>query len=771
MLFLAGALGFFYWGYLNGQRFIWDDTLQQFYPFVSYVARSISQGRFPLWFPGLHDGMPLYCDPQLSVLYPPQWLLIPFVQGDRLPFVVYQRYIVLHYFAGGLFTYAFLRQLKFRPVAALTGAIVFCLSGFASLHIVNFVLIQTYAWLPLQLLCIHRLTGTRSRWAWLGLVGAMLMSLLAGHQQTTVYCWYLVIAYWLYRGYSVGHSDAPGRWAKARRVVVRDLPKLAGTFVVVFALGASLLIPAAQNWLHTARARQPFEIIADTSLPYCELLSLLVPNYFGQTQGESPVEFWGYDARSWTVVHNPSNSGLPGYWQYWEFGVYAGQIFWIALLVILSNWRRIDDRRTAGFFVISGVVGLWFMLGRYGGLFQVLYHILPGASLFRGPAKMACVVTFAGAVLSACAIDQVARASRGLRSWPVFLPAAAGFGLALVLSTGGDRLPLALLHLGRLDYARSETLFAAAVAVVCAVALVGAVRLPRRWMQMLFLGVIPIACVVDFSHAYGFFQCGHFDPDQFYTNSDPLLPRLQQYREQFGPVRFGQIVANTISEGLSMARNDACFYDFVEVPEGYTSFYLDSVASFQSITNRPAKLDIQNIKVIMEVDATGTYYLGTRSKAFLRARFFGRARQFDSRAALLSALESGQIDWYNEAAVAGPLTTALPTEMSQASGTNSDGEVQFESITPESYAVTYNVKRPGVILVSQAFYPGWVTDDERIKLIEVFGAFQGLVIPEPGQGRVRVRFSPPALKWGSAITLLGVAACAVTVFRKRPRPS
>ena len=98
VVFLACVLGFFYWGFLSGRCFIWEDTLTQFYPYVNYFARSIHSGRLPLWFPGVHDGMPFYCDPQSSVFYPLQWLLIPFVRDDRLPFMVYQRYIVLHYF-------------------------------------------------------------------------------------------------------------------------------------------------------------------------------------------------------------------------------------------------------------------------------------------------------------------------------------------------------------------------------------------------------------------------------------------------------------------------------------------------------------------------------------------------------------------------------------------------------------------------------------------------------------------------------------------------
>ena len=68
----------------------------------------------------------------MAVFYPPQWLLVPFVEDGRLPFLVYQRYIVLHYLLGGLLMYAFLKRLKLSPMAALAARSSF-LSP-ASLH-------------------------------------------------------------------------------------------------------------------------------------------------------------------------------------------------------------------------------------------------------------------------------------------------------------------------------------------------------------------------------------------------------------------------------------------------------------------------------------------------------------------------------------------------------------------------------------------------------------------------------------------------------------
>ncbi len=766
---LALVLTFFYWGFLAGRYFIWDDTLTEFYPGANYFAASIHVGRFPLWFPGVHDGQPFYSDPQMAVFYPLQWLLVPFIQNGRLPFLVYQGYIALHYLLGGLFLYAFLKQIRLGPVAALAGALVFCLSGFASLHLVNFVIIQVYVWLPLQLLCVDCLVSGKSRWAWLGLLGAMVMSLLAGHQQTTVYCWYLVIAYWLYRYYSRRRKDRPDWKTTVWRVVSKDAPKLIGVFVLVFGLSAVMLIPAAQNWWRTARRGQSFESIADTSLPYDQLVTLLVPNFFGKTQSiNSPLPFWGVDPHSLTVVRNGPINAKPGYWQYWEFGAYTGQIFWLALLLILFNWRNLENKQTILFFVFVWLAAIWFMLGQYGGLFQILYRILPGAAVFRGPAKMSGVATFAAAILTAYAIDLLRRRPTGLDYWPVLLPVVGCACLVLALHFGGPQLARGLRNPERLDWSQQETFFALAVSATGAVAAIGLIRSPQRWAQSLCLGTLLFATVADFHHAYGSFQRGNASPDEYYPDTTQLLPLLKDYREQRGPFRFGQINRGRISEEIATVRNLPYFHDFLEVPEGYTSFYLDGVAEFQAITNVEAKIGIQNVVVTMERDEAGKDWLGRRTNSFPRAIFFTRIRRYDSRAALLGALEGGQIDWRREAAVVDSDIPGLTGQERKDDATNTDDEVRFASVSPETYSVKYHVSRPGIIFVSQAYYPGWQVINAWFQIVEVFGAFQGIVIPQAGEGEVIVHFSPPALKMGLAISLISLL---ITILLVRFGPS
>ena len=757
--FLAAFLGFFYWGFLNGRCFIWNDTLTEFYPGVNYFATSIHGGRLPLWFPGVRDGSPFYSDLQAGGFYPAQWLLIPFVHNGRLPFVAYQRYIVLHYLFGGLFTYAFLKRLKLSPIAAVTGALVFCFSGFASLRIASFAAFQPVAWLPLQLLFVHRLTCDRSRLSWLGLVGAMIASLLAGFPQTTLYCWYLVTAYWLYRCYSVHRREVSSTRMAVRRVAGKGLAKIVGAFVLVFGLAGIMVAPGVENWWRTARPNRLFEAeaLADSSLPYDQVLTLFVPNFFGTSQSAgSPVPFWGFDPHSQTVMLNSPVDAKPGFWQYWEFGAYAGQIFWLALFLMLFNWQRLEDKRDLGFWLATWAVATWFMLGRYGGLFQILHRILPGASLFRVPARMSCVATFAAATLCAYAVDFIRRRADELRLWPVLLPAAGGACLAMVLHAGGEHLGGGLRDLDKLTWSRHETLCTLVLAILCALAVLGVIRSQKRWIQTACLCCLPLVSAADFYHAYGSFHRGAVSPNECYPDTSRLLSLLKDYREQRGPFRFGQIIRGRVGEEIATFRNLPYFHEFLEVPEGFTSFYLDAVRRFQAITNQAAKIDIQNIRVTMERDENGKDWLGTRTNSLPRAQFFARIRRYDSRDELLAALERGDIDWHNEVAVSEPFSFDGVGGDEPSLGASDNDSVQFQSLTPERYSITYSVSRPGIVFVSQAFYPGWVPNDKSIKLIEAFGAFQGLVIPRAGTGQIVVSFSPPALKLGATITIISI---------------
>jgi uncharacterized membrane protein YfhO len=128
-------------------------------------------------------------------------------------------------------------------------------------------------------------------------------------------------------------------------------------------------------------------------------------------------------------------------------------------------------------------------------------------------------------------------------------------------------------------------------------------------------------------------------------------------------------------------------------------------------------------------------------------------------------LDRNEIDWHAETAVWGSDPLGADREMDRNPPVGTNDEVRFVAKTPEAYSIVYNVSRPGIVFVSQAFYPGWIADDGKFKIVEVFGAFQGIVIPEAGHGEINVTFSPPILKWALAISSLSVMiAILIAVF-------
>jgi len=66
-------------------------------------------------------------------------------------------------------------------------------------------------------------------------------------------------------------------------------------------------------------------------------------------------------------------------------------------------------RETAGFYALVGVLAFWSSFGPAGGLYTLLYHLVPVFSFLRAPSRLGLLVTFS---LVVCASLWVAGASR-----------------------------------------------------------------------------------------------------------------------------------------------------------------------------------------------------------------------------------------------------------------------------------------------------------------------------------------------------------------------
>jgi len=391
---------FFYWHVLiNPSRHIPFDIEGYYFPVISYLARSVREGRAPFWDPYTYAGMPLYGDLQVQLFYPGTWLAIfaGNLNGGRNIYYWVEWLIPLHMMLAGLFALLLARRLGLSHPAALLAATVYQLGGYFASQATHLGAICDGAWLPLAILAIFEMRrGFRPRWFAL-LALAACLSILAGFSATTV-----VIA-----GSTIVFALA---LLAAREASWRVLPVLAGGWLLGAVAASIQLIPLWQlTRLSIASERAAW--ITAWGAPLQSLVSLMRPDYYHIFEGLTPQYKLPYN---FTFLY-----------------VYCG----IApLLLILATPLVRKAGRALMFLALTIVSALW-MLGEHTPIYQFVFQHLPEmvrGALYAWYAMMAFCL-FVG-LTAATVLDRL-----GSR-----VPEAALWILALVtgwdlIQTGRDR--------------------------------------------------------------------------------------------------------------------------------------------------------------------------------------------------------------------------------------------------------------------------------------------------------------------------------------------
>ena len=752
---VAGVVGY-YFDYLAGKAFIWEDMAAYYFPVTHYFCTAVAGGRFPFWLPGLLNGVPLYTDFQVALYYPFRWLLVLFVHNGELPILVYQWYIVLHIGLGALLMYGYLTSHRLRPLSCLVGSLVFCFAGFSALQIIHNPMLKVYAWLPLQLWLVDKAVATRRARYYAGLTLAIFLSVCAGFPQTTLYDSYLVIAYWLYRRYRTLPEQLPRTGAVICRHLAAEGGRIAGVLMSVLLLSAILILPTVEHWRLSSRRELGFAGMAAQSLPPRNLIQLAVPNFFMffDTVGR------GRDYWSEAPAAQPPFTPQPG--PYCEFGVYAGQLALIALAVVVVS-RHFRQTAPVLFFAIAGAMALWFMLGRFGGLFTVLYHSLPGIALFRTPTRMAGVVDCCAAVLVAFVVEAAASQTNlrlGRAGAIVFGLYTIGIGSWL---QWGDRIYPEFRAAVPAAFVKSE-IERSLLLLLGTAGAVWVLRSHNSALRRIGGGLLAILTFADLYSAYGFHHRWKVNPDQYFDTNLWTVEGHKQYVRTHGPTRFAQSVDGHFGQ-FAVDVNLPLIETSLETPQGYFDLILRPTAQIQRLTNQTVLLDLQNVGMLVSQNSkTGRQVADCRPNCLPRVKFYPTIRCYDSDQSILRDLDAGTLDYQRVVAVrADELRAVLP---SPAPGGNSAGDrVALIQRTPEHYQIRYSAGSPGIIYVAESYYPGWKVTDESghpVQLVHAFVAFKGIVIPTAGHGTLDVQFRPQSFFLGAAIT--GSTGLALVVF-------
>lgn len=352
------------------------DAFAYIYPYRSYLAHAWSDGRWvPLWNPSIYLGAPLLANIQAAALYPLSLVFLAVRGPAALGWSM-----VLHLaIAGvGMFAYAS-RAARLRVAGAMVAASAYVLSSHLTVHLAQINQISTLAWTPWLMLAFDRAVARPGARAVAAIAVLSALTVLAGHTQQA-YLTFLTGS--LAGALALGSSLAARRWRRASLGVA--------CWAVGGMLGAGLaaaqLLPTLELTRQSYRQGGLSIVAADVEpLPLNGLVGSLLPHYSGPV----PPEFAGAST--------------------------AGVVLLLATFAVVARWRH----PPVAMWGVVSALAIWAATGAAGGLFILLFHLLPGLNLFRAPGRLLLLSTIGIALLAGHGTKTAQQlvAVRGRREW------------------------------------------------------------------------------------------------------------------------------------------------------------------------------------------------------------------------------------------------------------------------------------------------------------------------------------------------------------------
>lgn len=364
---------------ISGRRLLSEagtDISSLYYYWRSFGYRELLRGNLPLWNPHIFCGMTYFGEFQSALLYPPNllYLILPLTRAINIG-------IALHVYLLGIFTYFWIRRRDIHYFACLVSSalMMFCGAHFLHIYAGHLSNLCSMIWAPLVLYAIDGLFETKSPRFWFIGVGAIAMQILGGHPQ---YVFYTALTAGVYALMCFSNN----------RKSFKSLLWIVGMWLAAAALTAVQLLPGIEASAESVRSSGvSYEFASRFSLPPENLMTLIIPRFFGPVAGGSST-YWGR-------------------WYIWETSLFIG-----AAGFFLALWGAINgDKTKRRYSLAMAIILLILALGSYTPLFKVLYRYLPGFNKFRGTAKFGFFFSLFMTMLAACGLDALLKTRQSHR--------------------------------------------------------------------------------------------------------------------------------------------------------------------------------------------------------------------------------------------------------------------------------------------------------------------------------------------------------------------
>jgi hypothetical protein len=721
-----------------------NDLEHLFLHWWRFSADSLRQGELPLWNPHLFSGIPFAANPQPALFYPLAWLILALPLA-RVATVLF----CLHIWLAAVGMRAWLRSEGADEAGALLGAVVFGFSGyfFVRLNGGHIGVVMTQAWLPLILWVFHSaLKEGRLTRAILGGLPVAL-SLLAGHTASFLYVGLVLAAYAVYRAWDAWQSsDAAITWSK-------PLVYVGLMFLVGLGLAAVQLVPTWEFLQLSSRHDTSYTFSANHSWPPSHLLTLFIPNFFGQ----------------------------PGRIGYWGEGIYTELIFYTGvlplILLLVLGFRRKMQHHLSVFLLTIGGAGLLLALGQFSILHRLAYDFIPLFQITRAPARAGFLFAFAVAALGGLLLTQLRQqpeeARPSLLKWTqspfpwliaalTVLVILTGFILFGVLRESNPQV-------GQLWHTASSSalfllLFVLTVGLLHAW---GRGRLQSRQGALLAVGLV----LLDL---WGFGR-SLLQPVPFVESAYwRIVADMSQAEEGDGRVLPWGLSVFEQNKGMAFGLENVFGYDPLEL-ERYSHFITsvsDPQAQAYDLLNARYLVTTQEMDFGSQDPTATPQLLGGEAGVWVYERpstlppaWLVHQVELSASEAVLAHLNDPAFDpqlavllEQDPGCMLSP-PTLDPTEAAQ------QNNVEFQRQGNNRIEVQVQAPSDGILVLSQAFYPGWraTLDGEPMPIMRANYVLQAVCVPA-GAHRVVLTFAPSSLWIGAGISLFSLLVVAVAAL-------
>lgn len=745
------------------------DALVLTYPARLYNAESLRGGEIPFWNPHIFCGYPHLAQIQNHALYP---LTVPFDLLDPVAGMAWA--MALHLGLAGALMFAFLRALGLDWRAALTGGMAFELNGFFLVRLSAPSYVFSGAWLPLMLLGVTRLTQSgRLRKGW-PLVLATGFSVLGGHPQITGLSLVLAAAFLAGQAYLVGDPGAP--W----RLRARALVQFAALVVLGVALAGYQVVPFLELVGESARRAVPLDAYRRAALPGLGLLQAVLPDAFGHpVAGNYWFDTWAplldgvaREARPWSFNASGENlyTGLP--------------TLFLAGLALFRGSRR----RDTVFFAAVALVSLAVLLGTPA--LDLAYRLVPGFAASR-PDRVTFVWMAAVSVLAAIGVDaslahdQRREAGRGRLVLGLLAGALILWSVAPYAVSEERRAGLGQwLAAASRETRTAGTGWPWALGLLAGSALLARRDLLRSRPGWLLWGALLVAPNAAFGWKFNPAQSADglgttaLEREILAAQDGQRLARILSRTPHYLPSNLPQVLGQDDVQGASAAALTR-YVELMTAADPGAVVLQKYFFAFRSARVAQGPLfDLLSVGWVFSDLPLGLPEAGPAATAGVRAyrnptalprfRLVHQVETVASSRPAMGRLLSSDFDPATRALVTGPLPAALAV----VAGGPAVDQVGVLARQPHRIELEVRASRPGLLVTSEVFYPGWDTlvDGQWVETLLVNGAFRGAVVPA-GTHRVTLRFVPRSFYLGLALTAASLVACAFLVRPERaPRP-